>query len=63
MKFALDFLDCPVTGSKKQAEEAQLIILAGGDQLVIDQWMDLFGAIGKTVVFAGDIECQQLGAQ
>ena len=49
------FLDCPVTGSKKQAEEAQLILLAGGDAGLIDHWSDLFGAIGKAVVHAGGI--------
>ncbi len=51
----MSFLDCPVTGSKKQVEEAQLILLAGGDAGLIDHWNDLFAAVGKAVVHAGGI--------
>lgn len=52
---SMSFLDCPVAGSKKQVEEAQLILLAGGDAALIDQWHDLFSAIGKAVVHAGGV--------
>lgn len=51
----MSFLDCPVTGSKKQVEEGQLILLAGGDSSLIDQWKDFFEAVGKTVVHAGGV--------
>jgi len=49
------FLDCPVTGSKKQVEAAQLIILAGGDRDLINKWTPFFHSIGKTVIHAGDV--------
>jgi len=51
----MKFLDCPVAGSKKQVEEAQLILLAGGEKDVLDQWTPLLNAVGKAVVHAGDI--------
>lgn len=62
MKFAADtrarganFLDCPVAGSKKQVEEAQLILLAGGETSVLDHWKPLLLAMGKAIVHAGPV--------
>ncbi len=49
------FLDCPVTGSKKQVEAAQLILLAGGDAGVLDEARPLLLKMGKTVVHAGGV--------
>jgi 3-hydroxyisobutyrate dehydrogenase-like beta-hydroxyacid dehydrogenase len=49
------FLDCPVTGSKKQVEEAALILLAGGDDALIEKWKPLLLSMGKSIVHAGDI--------
>ncbi len=51
----MEFLDCPVAGSKKQVEEAQLILLAGGDSSLLDRCSELFNAIGKAVVHAGGV--------
>jgi 3-hydroxyisobutyrate dehydrogenase len=51
----MDFLDCPVTGSKKQVEEAQLIILAGGKKETVEKCRDVFMATSKAIVEAGDI--------
>ena len=46
------FLDAPVSGSVKPAENAQLTILGGGDQELFDRYQSLFEAIAKrTVVF------------
>jgi 3-hydroxyisobutyrate dehydrogenase-like beta-hydroxyacid dehydrogenase len=46
------FLDAPVSGSVKPAENAQLTILGGGDQALFDRYQSLFDAIAsKTVVF------------
>lgn len=51
----VEFIDCPVTGSKKQVEEKQLIILAAGQKKTIDQWRDLFMTTSKAIVEAGEI--------
>jgi 3-hydroxyisobutyrate dehydrogenase-like beta-hydroxyacid dehydrogenase len=51
----MKFLDCPVTGSKAQVTQAQLILLAGGDKSVLDENRDLLMSMGKTIVHAGDI--------
>ena len=46
------FLDAPVSGSVKPAENAALTILGGGDQELFDRYRSLFEAIAhKTVVF------------
>jgi 3-hydroxyisobutyrate dehydrogenase-like beta-hydroxyacid dehydrogenase len=50
-----DYLDCPVTGSKKQVEAAQLILLAGGDAKVLEEARPLLMKMGKTVVHAGGV--------
>ncbi len=49
------FLDCPVTGSKKQVEESELILLAGGKPKVLEDCRALLLRLGKTVVHAGDV--------
>lgn len=47
------FVDAPVSGSKKPAEEGNLVILAGGERSVVDEMEPLFLAMGKKVVFCG----------
>lgn len=48
----LRFLDAPVSGSVKPAENAQLTILGGGDPQSFDQYRAVFDAIAaRTVVF------------
>jgi len=49
-----DFIDSPVSGSKKPAEDAQLIILASGDKDVIESKENLFLAMGKKIVNCGE---------
>lgn len=49
------FLDCPVTGSKKQVEAAQLILLAGGDARILNEARPLLLKMGKTIVHGGDV--------
>lgn len=50
----LQFLDAPVSGSVKPAENAELTILGGGDQELFDRYQSLFEAIAKrTVIFGG----------
>jgi 3-hydroxyisobutyrate dehydrogenase-like beta-hydroxyacid dehydrogenase len=47
------FIDAPVSGSKKPAEEATLIILAGGAEDRVATWTPLLGTMGKKVVYCG----------
>ena len=49
----VNFLDCPVSGSKGAAENAQLVILAGGDKAVTDKLAPVFKAMGRAVIYAG----------
>lgn len=48
------FIDAPVSGSKKPAEDATLLILAGGPRDRIEALGPLFGAMGKQVVYCGE---------
>ncbi len=49
------FLDCPVTGSKKQVEAAELILLTGGEPKVLEDCRPLLLRLGKAVVHAGGV--------
>ncbi len=49
------FIDAPVSGSKKPAEDGSLIILAGGDKNLIDQTTPLFACMGSKTVYCGDV--------
>jgi 3-hydroxyisobutyrate dehydrogenase-like beta-hydroxyacid dehydrogenase len=47
------FLDCPVSGSKKPAEEGTLIILAGGPEETVREFEPLLLSMAKKVVYCG----------
>jgi 3-hydroxyisobutyrate dehydrogenase len=47
------FLDAPVSGSVKQAETAQLVIMAGGEAKVFEKVKPVLEAMGKMVVNVG----------
>ncbi len=49
------YVDAPVSGSVKQAEEASLVILAGGDKQVFEQTKPLLSVLGKKVMHLGEI--------
>jgi 2-hydroxy-3-oxopropionate reductase len=49
------FLEAPVSGSKKPAEDGTLIILAAGDRELFDQTLPLFEKMGKKSLFLGDL--------
>ena len=49
----VNFLDCPVSGSKPAAEGAQLVILAGGDEAVVKKLEPVLLAMGRAVIHAG----------
>jgi len=47
------FIDAPVSGTKKPAEDATLIILAGGVREQVDRLAPLFAAMSQKVVYCG----------
>ncbi|MDX1542785.1 MAG: NAD(P)-dependent oxidoreductase [Christiangramia sp.] len=47
------FMDAPVSGSKKPAEEAQLLFLAGGEQSDFEEAKPLFLSMGKDAIHVG----------
>lgn len=48
-----DYLDAPVSGSVKQAEEGQLVIMAGGEQKVFEQVKPVLECLGKLALRVG----------
>lgn len=50
----LVFVDAPVLGTKKPAEEGQLVILGSGPEEACEQVAPLFEAIGKRTLWAGE---------
>jgi len=49
------FLEAPVSGSKKPAEDGALVILAAGDEDVFNEVLPLFEVMGKKSVYLGAI--------
>lgn len=49
------FLEAPVSGSKKPAEDGQLVILAAGDKALYDEIMPSFDVMGKKAFFLGEV--------
>jgi len=47
------YLDAPVSGSVKPAEDAQLIIMAGGEEAVYEKVKPMFDALGKASFYLG----------
>ncbi|WP_449462555.1 NAD(P)-dependent oxidoreductase [Tardisphaera miroshnichenkoae] len=54
-KAGIEFLDAPVTGGDKGAREGTLTIMVGGKREVFERVKPAFQAMGKTVVYAGDV--------
>lgn len=50
-----DFLEAPVSGSKKPAEDGQLIILAAGEKELYDAAVPAFDVLGKKSFFLGSV--------
>lgn len=50
-----DFLDAPVSGSVKPAQEGQLIILVGGAADVMERCQPMFDVLGKLSIHFGDV--------
>ena len=49
------FIDAPVSGTKKPAEDGALVILAGGPQDKVQELEPVFLAMGKKVVYCGAV--------
>ncbi|MDB5134377.1 MAG: 6-phosphogluconate dehydrogenase [Mucilaginibacter sp.] len=48
------YLDAPVSGSVKQADEAQLVIMVGGAQSIFEQAKPVLEKIGRMAMLVGD---------
>ncbi|EXC20589.1 Putative oxidoreductase [Morus notabilis] len=49
------FLEAPVSGSKKPAEDGQLVILAAGEKTLYDEVIPAFDVLGKKSFFLGQV--------
>ncbi|KAL6005954.1 Glyoxylate/succinic semialdehyde reductase 2, chloroplastic [Asimina triloba] len=49
------FLEAPVSGSKKPAEDGQLIFLTAGDKFLYDRVSPILDIMGKSRFFLGDV--------
>ncbi|XP_059626326.1 glyoxylate/succinic semialdehyde reductase 1-like [Cornus florida] len=49
------FLEAPVSGSKKPAEDGQLVILAAGVKALYEEALPAFGVMGKKPFFLGHV--------
>jgi 3-hydroxyisobutyrate dehydrogenase len=50
----IGYLDAPVAGSVKPAEDAQLVIMVGGKKEVYEKALPIFGSLGKISFLLGD---------
>jgi 3-hydroxyisobutyrate dehydrogenase len=50
-----NYVDAPVSGSVKQAEEGQLVIMAGGEETVFEQVKPVLLSLGKLAMRVGDV--------
>jgi len=48
------YLDAPVSGSIKPAEEAQLVIMVGGEEAAYEKAKPIFEALGKSSTYLGE---------
>ena len=48
------YLDAPVSGSVKQAEEGQLVVMAGGEETAFERGRPVLEHLGKLVLRVGD---------
>jgi 3-hydroxyisobutyrate dehydrogenase len=50
----ISYLDAPVAGSVKPAEEAQLVIMVGGEEKIYETVKPIFDALGKASIYLGE---------
>jgi 3-hydroxyisobutyrate dehydrogenase len=51
----VDFVDAPVSGGKRGAEEGTLTVMCGGDTAVVERVRPVLAAFGKQIVHCGDV--------
>ena len=54
-KYNASYIDAPVSGSKKPAEDGKLIILTSGDQDLVKSHNPVFESMGNKVTYCGEI--------
>ncbi|XP_058735313.1 glyoxylate/succinic semialdehyde reductase 1-like isoform X1 [Vicia villosa] len=50
-----DFLEAPVSGGKKHAEDGQLVIIAAGHKALYEEALPAFDVLGKKSFFLGEV--------
>lgn len=53
-EYGIKYLDAPVSGSLKPAENGELIFLVGGDKMVFENHLEIFEIMGKKSIYCGD---------
>lgn len=51
----VDCLDVPVSGSPKEAEKGELVLIAGGREEIFSRMAPVLNTIGKSVMHVGDV--------
>ncbi len=51
----LDVLDCPVSGSPKEARSGQLVLIAGGDDRTLERAQPVLALLGSSVQHTGGV--------
>ncbi|MEM2203438.1 MAG: NAD(P)-dependent oxidoreductase [Sulfolobales archaeon] len=59
-KYGVEFLDAPVTGGDKGAREGTLTIMVGGKYEVFKKVEPVLRAMGRTIIYVGDVGSGQL---
>ena len=54
-KLGIRYVEAPVFGSRKPAEEGTLVVLNAGDELLLGRLQSVFDAVGKKTVRCGDV--------
>ncbi|ADN49782.1 NAD(P)-dependent oxidoreductase [Vulcanisaeta distributa] len=54
-KYGIEFLDAPVTGGDIGARQGTLTIMVGGKYEVFEKVKPILQAMGKTIIYAGDV--------
>ena len=54
-KYGVDMLDAPVSGGEPKAIDGTLSIMVGGKQETFDQFKEMLGAMGSSVVRCGEV--------
>lgn len=54
LKLSNHYLDAPVSGSVKQAESGELVIMAGGEEVIFNQVKPVLDQLGKLTIRVGE---------